>query len=123
MISSTTPGVSILSGSQYVINKIAIGASASYSATVMIDQGVAVGAYPLTMTLSYLRAGRGIVTVVVPLTIVVNQPSLPALRITTSGSKITPGVENTINLTVENIGNTSVKDVDITLASASPLLT
>ncbi len=123
LISSTTPGISILTGSQYVNNKIGIGASASYSATVMVDQSVAVGAYPLTMTLSYLRAGRGIVTVTVPLTIVVNQPSLPAVRITTSGSKITPGVENTITLTVENMGNTSIKDVDITLAPASPLLT
>jgi hypothetical protein len=123
LISSTTPGVSILDGSQYVINKIGIGASASYSATVMVDQSVGVGAYPLTMTLSYLRAGRGIVTVTIPLTIVVNQPSLPAVRITMSGSKITPGVENTITLTVENMGNTSIKDVDITLATASPLLT
>ncbi len=123
LISSTTPGISILSGSQYVINKITISASASYSATVMVDQSVAVGAYPLTMTLSYLRAGRGIVTVTVPLTIVVDQPSLPALRITTSGSKVTPGVENTITLTVENMGNTSIKGVDITLSPASPLLT
>ncbi len=123
LLSSTTLGVSILNGSQYVINKIAIGASASYSATVMVDQSVAIGAYPLTMTLSYLRAGRGIVTVTVPLTIIVNKPSLPAVRITTSGSKITPGVENTITLTVENIGNTSIKGVDISIASASPLLT
>ncbi len=123
LITSTTPGVSLLSGSQYVINKIAIGTSASYSATVIVDQSVAVGAYPLTMTLSYLRAGRGIVTVTVPLTIVVNQPSLPVLRIATSANKITPGVENTITLTVENMGNTSVSDVDITLTPASPLLT
>ncbi len=123
LISSTTPGISILTGSQYVNNKIGIGASTSYSATVMVDQSVAVGAYPLTMTLSYLRAGRGIVTVAVPLTIVVNQPSLPAVRITASGSKITPGVENTITLTVENMGNTSIKGVDITLAPASSLLT
>jgi hypothetical protein len=123
LISSTTPGVSILDGSQYVNNKIGIGASASYSATVMVDQSVAVGAYPITMTLSYLRAGRGIVTVTIPLTIIVNQPSLPVVRITTSGSKITPGVENTITLTVENMGNSSIKDVDITLVTASPLLT
>ena len=123
LLTSTTPGISILSGSQKVINKIERGRSSGYEATFMVDQSVAVGAYPLTMTLSYLRAGRGIVTVTVPLTLVVDQPSLPAVRITTSGSKITPGVENTITLTVENMGNTSIKDVDITLASASPLLT
>ena len=79
-----------------------------------VDQSIAVGAYPLTLTLSYLRVGRGIVTVTVPLTIVVNKPSLPALKITTSASKITPGQENTITLTVENMGNTSVNDIDIT---------
>ena len=123
LITSTTPGVSLISGSQYVINKIAIGASASYSANVTVDQSIVVGAYPLTMTLSYLRAGRGIVTVTIPLTIVVNKPSLPALKITTSASKIIPGQENTITLTVENIGNTSVNNIDITLIPASPLLT
>jgi len=123
LLTSTSPGVSILDGSQFVINEIGKGASSTYSATVIVDQSVAVGAYPLTMTLSYLRAGRGIVTETIPITIVVNQPSLPAIRITTSGSKITPGEENTIMLTIENIGNTSIKDIDITLTPASQLLT
>lgn len=122
LLSSATPGVSILDGSQYVNNKIGIGSSTSYSATVMVDQSVAVGAYPISMVLSYLRAGRGIVTVTVPLTIVVNKPSLPAVKITASASKITPGAESIITLTVENVSNSSLSSIDLTLSSISPLL-
>jgi hypothetical protein len=123
LLTSPTPGISILDGSQNVINEIGIGSSSTYTATVIVDQSVAVGAYPLTMTLSYLRAGVGIVNEVIPITIVVNKPLLPSVRITTSDSKLTPGDENSITLTVENMGNTSIKDVDITLTPASPLLT
>jgi hypothetical protein len=123
LLTSTTPGVSILDGSQYVNNKISSGTSATYTPNIIVDQSIGVGAYLLTMTLSYLRAGRGIVTESIPITIVVNQPSLPAVRITTSESIITPGAETVVTLTVENMGNTSIKDVDITLTAASPLLT
>ena len=123
LLTSPTPGVSILDGTQIVINEIAVGAFSNTSATVTVDQSVAVGAYPITMTLSYLRAGIGIVTEAIPITIVVNKPSLPAVRITSSASNLTPGEETNVTLNVENMGNTSIRDVEITLTPASPLLT
>ncbi len=122
LLTSTTPGISILSGSQKVINKIDRGKSGSYEATIMVDQSVTVGAYTLTMTLSYLRAGRGIVTVIIPVSIVVNQPSLPAVKITASGSKLTPGAESVVTLTTENVATSSITNIDMTFSSASPHL-
>jgi hypothetical protein len=123
LLSSTTPGVSIINGSQKVINLIERNKSADYEVLIMVDQNVVIGAYPLTMTLSYLRTGRGIVTVTIPLSIVVEKPSLPAIKITSSDNKLTPGVESVVTLTVENMAISSVTNVDITLSSASPLFT
>lgn len=123
LLSSTTPGVSIISGSQKVINIIERSKSADYEVLIMVDQNVVIGAYPLIMTLSYLRAGRGIVTVTIPLSIIVEKPSLPAIKITSSKSKLIPGTESTVTLTVENVVIYNVTNIDITLSSASPLLT
>jgi hypothetical protein len=122
LLSSQTLGVSIINGSQKVINKIEQGKSADYEVLIMVDQNVIIGAYPLTMTLNYLRAGRGIVTVTIPLSIVVEKPSLPMIKITAFGNKITPGLENKLSLTVQNIANVSTQDIDITLSSTSTLL-
>jgi hypothetical protein len=74
------------------------------------------------MTLSYLRAGRGIVTVTIPLSIVVEKPSLPMIKITAISNKIIPGLENNLSLKVQNIANVSTQDIDITLSSSSTLL-
>jgi len=123
LLSSTTPGVSIINGSQKVINIIERSKSADYAVLILVDQNVVIGAYPLIMTLSYLRAGRGIVTVTIPLSIIVEKPSLPAIKITASESKLTPGTESIVKLTVENAAIYNVTNIDVTLSPASPLLT
>ncbi len=121
LLSSATPGVSIINGSQKVINIIERGESAGYDVLVMVDQSVVVGAYPLSMTLSYLRTGRGIVAVTIPLSIIVDKPMLPMIKITASNDKITLGSENKLSLTVQNIAKVSTQNIDITLSSTNPL--
>ena len=122
ILTSTTPGVTPLAGAQKVVNLVGTGTSVSYTVDVFIDQAVATGAYVLTLSLNYLRGGVGVVTVTVPVSIIVDTPSLPSLRITPSSNKITPGVVNTVHLTVENIAAANVTNIDITLSSASPLI-
>ncbi len=97
-ITSATPGISVLDGSQKVINKILEGKSTFYNATVMVDQSVTLGAYTLTMQLTYLRAGRGIVTVPIPITIVVDKLFLPMLEVTASPKKLSVGELNDVTV-------------------------
>lgn len=122
ILSSTTAGVTPLSGAQKVLNKVGTGQSVTYKVDIIVDQSVATGAYVLTLTMNYLRGGFGIVTVSVPISIVVNQPSLPSMKITAFNSKIIPGSVNEINLTAQNIAATNISDIDITLSSATSLV-
>jgi hypothetical protein len=121
-ITSATPGISILDGSQKVINKILLGKSTFYNATVMVDQSVTLGAYTLTMQLTYLRAGRGIVTVPIPITIVVDKLFLPMLEVTASPKKLSVGKSNDVTVTVSNIAASDVEGVALSLSTASPFL-
>lgn len=119
---SATPGVSILSGAQKVVNLIERNKSMTYNATVLVDQSVAVGAYPITMTLSYLRAGHGIVAVTIPITIVVNRMFLPMVEVTVSPKKLTVSGINDITMKVSNVADTNINNVALVLSTASPFL-
>ena len=121
-ITSAVPGVSILSGAQKVVNSIDNGKSAAYNATVMVDQSVAVGAYLLTMTLSYLRAGRGMVTVAIPLSILVNSIFQPMVVLTVSPKKLTASGLNDVVMKVSNIAGSNVDSIEVVLSSNSPFL-
>ena len=122
ILTSNTPGITPLNGAQKVVNSVDIGTSVSYTVDVFVDQAVATGAYVLTLSLNYLRGGVGVVTVTVPVPLIVDTPSLPSLRITPSTNKITPGMINTMHLTVENISPANVTSVNIALSSASTLI-
>jgi len=122
ILSSATVGITPVSGAQKVINKIGQDDSKTYTVDVMVDQNVAVGAYVMTLTLGYLRGGYGLVTVAVPISIIVNQPSLPAVKITASSNKITPGSINKLHLTVENIAQSKISNVKISLSSPTSLI-
>ena len=122
LITSITPGISVLDGSQKVINKILEGKSTFYNATVMVDQGVTLGAYTMTMQLTYLRAGRGIVTVPIPITIVVNKLYMPMVELTASPKKLTVGEPNDVTVTLRNIADSELKGIALTLSTSSPFL-
>ena len=122
LITSTTPGISVLDGSQKVINKILEGKSTFYNATVMVDQGVTLGAYTLTMQLTYLRAGRGIVTVPIPITIVVNKLYMPMVELTASPKKLSVGEPNDVIVTLRNIADSELRGIALTLSTSSPFL-
>ena len=121
-ITSAVPGVSILSGSQKVVNRLNSDKSTFYNATVMVDQSVAVGAYTITMQLTYLRALYGIVSVTVPITIVVNEQFLPMVELTASPKKLVAGGSNDITIRVANIASADVSNLVLSLSTASQYL-
>jgi hypothetical protein len=121
ILRSTVSGITPLEGAQMVFANIE--ESVSYEVVIMVDQDVAVGAYVVTLQLSYLINGYEEVDVAVPIGIVVDQPALPMVRITASSSKVTPGVVNLLRLTAQNIADVSISDVEISLSSATSLIT
>jgi len=121
-ITSAVPGISVTNGTQMVINTLEKSKSTFYNATVMVDQSVAVGAYTITMQLSYLRAGVGIVTVPIPITIVVNQQFLPMVEVTATPKRLTVAGSNDVTVTVANIASADVENIALTLSTASSFL-
>ena len=121
-LTSTIPGVTPLTGAQKVVNKVGTDTSVTYTVDVIVDQTVATGAYVLSLSLNYLRGGFGIVTVTVPVSILVDQPSLPSVKITAASNKINPGAINVIHLTAKNIAATNITDADLTLGSTTSLI-
>jgi hypothetical protein len=121
-ITSAVSGISIIGGSQKVINRLERSKSTTFNATIMVDQSVAVGAYTLTMQLTYLRAAYGVVTVPIPVTIVVNKQFLPMLELTATPKKLIAGNWNDVAVSVANMGSTDVTNVLLALSTASPYL-
>jgi hypothetical protein len=122
ILTSTTAGLTPLNGAQKVINEIGQDESATYDVEVLVDSNVAVGAYVMSLSLNYYRAGQGVVTVTVPISVIVSQPSLPAVKITSSTSKITPGTTTTLHLTLQNIANNKLSDITVSLNPSSALI-
>ena len=114
--------MSILNGSQYVNNLIVAGTSASNSVTVFVDQSVGIGAYPIMMTLSYLRTPIGIVTETIPLTLRVTQAFLPLLDLSTANTEIVAGELNNVTVMVRNTAGGSLSNLDFIVTSPSTYL-
>jgi uncharacterized membrane protein len=121
-ITSAVPGISILNGTQRVVNRLNSDKSTFYHATIMVDQNVAVGAYTLTMQLTYLRALYGIVSVAIPITIVVNEQFLPMIELTATPKKLVAGGSNDVMVSVNNIASTDVTNLALSLSTPSPFL-
>lgn len=121
ILTSSTPGLSVTSNSHYVANKIASSEFALYNVTIFADQSLAVGSYTLSYQANYVRFGRS-VTVVVPITLVVNKAFQPKVLATVSPSSIMGGATTAVTMTIENISNETIFDLDVTVSPGSPLL-
>ena len=120
ILTSSTPGISVVN-SQEVFNTIAYHSHAYYNATLIAGQGVAIGAYQLSFSLSYMRLGKA-VTDVIPVAVVVNQAFTPMLDISATSSSIEPGTTNNVTLVVRNISQSMLSNVEVDISTASPYL-
>jgi len=121
-LASSTPGLSILSGNHKVFNEIPAGENKTYEAILYVDQGLSVGSYTLTLQLSYVRQYKT-VSVNVPVNVVVNEPFRPMLKFVLSPgtSSLKAGATNPLYFSAVNISSETLKDLRISLSSASPL--
>jgi hypothetical protein len=121
-VTSATPGIAIIGGSQKVFNSIDSGESKTYNVVLMVDQSVAVGAYSITMQLTYLRASYGMAAVQIPITVVVNQLFLPMIELTASPKNLVGGVWNNVTIGVTNVASTEITNLMLSLSTTSTYL-
>jgi hypothetical protein len=121
---SNTPGITTLSNTHKVINKIMWEEKISYNVTLDIDQNVPAGSYTLQLQLKYLRFDSQI-ALTIPVSIIVNQAFVPSIKIITSpgSAKLNANYEGEFTYIIENIGKANVQDINIALASVSPFIT
>ncbi len=123
----TTPGISILGGGQQIFNEIPEGESRTYNPTIYVDEKTPMGAYTLTLQLSYFKsfldAGQYVASSV-QLGVVVNSlvRSETKLNLYAEETRLQAGSEETIQLVLENVGSETVYDIEATLSSTTPFI-
>jgi len=123
ILTSNTPGITVLSNSHKVLNTIKQQQNVSYPVTLDIDQNVPVGAYTLQLQLKYSRLGNQI-ALTIPISIVVNQAFVPSIKIIVSSEsvKINANYDGGFTYIIENIGDSNVQNLNITLTSSSSFI-
>jgi hypothetical protein len=121
ILTSNTPGITILSNAQKVINIIKYNQNSTYQALIDVDQNVALGVYVLQMQLKYLSIDTP-ETLNIPISIVVNQQFQPMVELRASPKKLVSGGSNEVIVTVANIASVDLTDITLSLSTASPYL-
>lgn len=121
-LSSTTPGISILSEAHQVYTEIRKGKTKSYNSTIYIDQRVELGSYSLSLTILYRKFGAGQdSSITVPVGLVVSEGYIPKIRFSSDqGSiKVSSGTENQISFQFNNNYEEELVDIQFSLSSSS----
>ena len=117
-LNSVNPGFFVLTEAQKVINILTSEKSATYSATVYVDQSVGVGAYELNLQLNYVRMGKAVM-VNIPITVMVNQIFQPKIELNLTSNRLAAGQINNLTLAVKNISTENLTNVEIAFNLAS----
>ena len=121
-LSSATPGISILEGSQRVYSVIEDGKTKSYSATIYVDKSLPLGSYTLTLTVTYQKITFEYVTSVVSVGVVVSEAYTPKLGYILNQDDISAiaGDNNLVSYVFENIAGETLSDLEFVFSSTSP---
>jgi len=122
LLSSTSPQITVLSGVSSTFDSIAPGQSVYFMPTLGVSRTTPLGAYSLTLTLSYKDSDG--VSHVDSLVIGVFVSSVlsykPAFKAEVKEYRVKAGVENEIVVLITNVGDTPVYEVDAQLTSTNP---
>ncbi|MGD2200509.1 MAG: hypothetical protein PVJ38_02615 [Candidatus Bathyarchaeota archaeon] len=127
-VPSTSPGISIVDGGHKVYNKIGDDEKRTFYVRVYVDEETPLGAYTLTLQTTYMKkvqyGTEMLESSTLQLGIVVDKAIRSDTMMTAEAENplITAGVDNPLNLTLGNIGNETLYDIDATLTSSSPYL-
>jgi hypothetical protein len=122
----TTPGVSIVENGHAVYSIIEDGKSKSFYPVLYVDQSTPLGAYSLTLTAVYMKKvqyGTSMLeSTSLQIGIVVASARDIMLNPNVEDASLTAGVENAVNIALENIGNEPVYEIDAAIISTSPYI-
>ena len=121
-LSSATPGLTVLTKANNVFTEIAADKSRSYEAIIYVDQSVGLGAYSLSLTVTYGRTGATLTqTITVPIGLVVDEGYVPKVKYSTGqvGVRAKSGAENQLTYMFTNNWDETLYDLKFTLSSTS----
>jgi hypothetical protein len=123
-LSSPVSGLIVLKKANHVIQEIDHDKSTSYQPTIYVDQNLPLGAYSLSITVTY----RGIIlqdAITVPIGVVLSEAFTPSIVYSPSLEKIDviSGTVNNVEFRFTNIQNDVINDLIIILSSPTSSIT
>ncbi len=124
ILSSTRPELNVIQNAQKAFTRIGDGSKKRYEATVYVNQDTALGAYSLTLTVSYIKYLALIptpATIIVPIGVIVDQSYTPKIKSTTEQGSVRAksGTENQMTYVFTNNWDETLYDLEFTLSSIS----
>lgn len=121
-LTSSVPGITILTDQHRVLNDIAAKKSKSYQPEIFVDKTVPLGAYSLTLTFTYKATSAGATTapIVVMLGVIVDESYVPKISFTPmqESIKAKAGMENGVDYLFTNNWNGTITDIQFLLSSS-----
>lgn len=121
-LSSSTTGITVISDANKVISEIQADKSRSYEPTLYVDQSLDLGAYSLSLVVTYGRSGAvSLGSITVPIGIIVSEAFTPSLVYSPSFEDIEleAGSANKAGFEFTNIDNETINDVNVVLSSST----
>ena len=121
-LSSSVTGLTVISEANKVITEINADKSKNYEPTIYVDQSLPLGAYSLSLTVTYGRSGSTLSdSVTVPIGIIVSEAFTPSLVYTPKleDIEVEAGTINNVNFEFTSIESEAIYDVNIVLDSAT----
>jgi hypothetical protein len=128
VLSSVTPGITVVSGSHRIWNEIEEEDSVSWEPTVYVNPEVPLGSYSLTLTLSYVKmfSTGAILPEVASLQVgvVVTRVAAPKLQILPPEEDIylTAGDYKEVVFEVKNIWGEEIRDLEFSIEPSTPYI-
>ena len=122
-LTSSVPGITILTDQHKVLKDIAAEKSKSYQPEIYVDESVSLGAYALTLTFSYkaTSAAQTTAPITVMVGVVVDESYVPKISFTPmqESIKVKAGMENDIEYLFTSNWNETLSDIQFLLSSSS----
>jgi hypothetical protein len=123
-IASTSPFIVVTEGGRFSSDSIGIDQSVSHHSTLRVSHNAPLGVYTLTETVTYKDSDGQSYTERFSLGFYINDSKPdPLLDLEIDNPRLTGGVENTVNIQLENNGDEGIYYIDATLSSTSPHIT
>jgi len=125
-LSSSTAGLTVISDANKVISEIQADKSKNYQPTIYVDQSLPLGAYSLSLTVTYGRSGSiSSDSLTVPIGIIVSEAFTPSLVYspTLENIEVKAGAINDVSFEFRNVDNETINDINVVLSSSTSSIT